>query len=137
MVRASPSQLVQIRALLEKLGESLDEEFESGSRGNVRLLQLNGRAASSALDQIEQIWPTMRPNRIRVLSPSSSTIPAFRPGQQWRDRRNESGAEYDGGGRSGLDSLLPLFDQLPSRAPPADDPPPRFLADRATGQPDR
>jgi type II secretory pathway component GspD/PulD (secretin) len=73
LVRGSKSQVEQIRALLRKLGEG-DEESEgrtARSRERVRLLPLTGAAARSAITQIEQIWPSVRQNRIRVVAPSA------------------------------------------------------------------
>src|SRR5262249_45283390 len=49
------------------------------SKQHVRLLPLSGAAARSAISQIEQIWPSVRTNKIRVVSPSAS-IQSFRPG---------------------------------------------------------
>ena len=43
------------------------------------LLPMSGAAARSAISQIEQIWPSVRTNNIRIVSPSS-TIPSYRPG---------------------------------------------------------
>jgi len=79
LVRGNEAQIEQIRALLEKMGETGAEEFEGTGGGNVRMLPLSGRAAKSALERIQQIWPTMRNNRIRVVTPSA-VIPTLRPG---------------------------------------------------------
>ncbi|MBN1852624.1 MAG: hypothetical protein JW829_07860 [Pirellulales bacterium] len=135
MVRASPSQLVQIRDLLEKLGESLSEDDSQRSRSSVRLLPLTGRSARSALYQIEQVWPTLRPNRIRVVTPSASGIPTFRPGDRGLDNmsvpygtgRDES---ETGGGENSyqidprLRELLPFFDDPvpPGESPSSEQP---------------
>ncbi|HEX5471014.1 MAG TPA: secretin N-terminal domain-containing protein [Lacipirellulaceae bacterium] len=80
LVRGTAGQVAQIRELLHKLGES-DEEggvASAKSKQHVRLLPLSGAAARSAISQIEQIWPSVRSNRIRVVSPSA-TIQSFRP----------------------------------------------------------
>ena len=39
---------------------------------HVRLLPLSGAAARSAITQIEQIWPSVRPNRIRIVTPTAA-----------------------------------------------------------------
>jgi len=73
-VRGTTGQVTQVRELLQKMGESgsasSDATAAAVERTNVRLLQLNGRSAQSALEQIEQVWPTMRANRIRIVNPS-------------------------------------------------------------------
>lgn len=79
IVRASETQLEQIRELLKKMGESGTESGSAERGGNVRMLPLTGRAAKTALEQAQQIWPTMRRNRIRVVTPSA-VIPTMRPG---------------------------------------------------------
>jgi type II secretory pathway component GspD/PulD (secretin) len=82
LVRGTASQVEQIRALLRKLGET--EEEGGGkmarSRQRVRLLPLSGSAARTAISQIEQIWPNVRTNRIRVVAPSAG-IQSFRPSE--------------------------------------------------------
>jgi len=82
LVRGTSSQLEQIRHLLRQLGESEEEGVAtSASQEHVRLLPITGAAARSAVEQIQQIWPNVRSNRIRIISPSggSSAIPTFRP----------------------------------------------------------
>ena len=79
LVRGTKSQVEQIRAMLEKMGES-GSEGRTGS-GNVRMLPLSGRSARSALERIQEIWPTMSPNKIRVVTPSA-VIPTLRPGSR-------------------------------------------------------
>jgi type II secretory pathway component GspD/PulD (secretin) len=81
LVRGSTGQIKQIRDLLAQMGESEDSASAGKSNEHVRLLPLSGSAARSALSQIEQIWPTMRSNQIRVVRPSQ-TIQTFRPGDQ-------------------------------------------------------
>ncbi len=79
LVRASPSQITQIRDLLKQMGDS--GEVAVGSRGNVRMIPMSGSEIESALSQLEKVWPTIRPNKIRVVTPSSA-IPSYRPGEQ-------------------------------------------------------
>ncbi len=81
IVKANSAQLVQIRQLLEKLGENMDVDNVLASRGNLRVLPLSGRDAQSALAQMEEIWPQLRENRIRVVTPSSLGIPTKRPSE--------------------------------------------------------
>ncbi len=80
LVRGTAGQVAQIRELLHKLGET-DEEgggASARSKQHVRLLPLSGAAARSAISQIEQIWPSVRTNKIRIVSPTTG-IPSYRP----------------------------------------------------------
>src|SRR6185369_5016738 len=81
LVRGTVGQVAQIKELLHKLGETEEEGGAAAarSRQHVRLLPLSGAAARSAITQIEQIWPSVRTNRIRVVSPTA-TIQSYRPG---------------------------------------------------------
>lgn len=79
MVVATEPQMEQIKALLEKMGESGAGEAGLGRGGNVRTVPLTGRTAQSALERAQEIWPTMHKNRIRVVTPSA-VIPTLRPG---------------------------------------------------------
>lgn len=81
LVRGSSGQIKQIRDLLAQMGETEDGAGAGQSNAHVRLLPLSGATARSALSQIEQIWPTMRSNRIRIVTPSQ-TIRTYRPGDQ-------------------------------------------------------
>lgn len=82
LVRGTAGQVEQIKDLLAQMGET---QTEGGSRSksneHVRLLPLTSAQARSALQQIEQIWPTMRQNRIRVVMPSQ-TIQTYRPSDE-------------------------------------------------------
>src|SRR5690606_11178246 len=78
LVRATRSQIEQIRALLGKMGESEDSSFSASDRGNVRMLPLSASEARSAIEQLGNIWPTFRNNPIRLVTPATA-IRAFRP----------------------------------------------------------
>jgi type II secretory pathway component GspD/PulD (secretin) len=81
LVRGTTSQVEQIRALLRKLGETEDDgSGVASSRQRVRLLPYSGAAARSAIAQIEEIWPNVRANRIRVVAPTA-TIQTYRPSE--------------------------------------------------------
>ncbi len=80
LIRGTAGQVKQIRDLLAQMGETQDTTGATKSNEHVRLLPLTGAAARSALSQIEQIWPTMRPNRIRVVMPAQ-TIQTYRPSE--------------------------------------------------------
>lgn len=81
LVRGTASQVKQIRDLLRQLGETDDATAaKASSQQHVRLLPLSGAAARSAIEQIEQIWPSVRPNRIRIVAPTAS-INEYRPSE--------------------------------------------------------
>ena len=79
LIRGSDAQIAQIRELLGKMGES--DEFitkEDRSDSNVRVLPISGSNAEALLKQVQQIWPAVRPNRIRTVVPSA-VIRSVRP----------------------------------------------------------
>jgi type II secretory pathway component GspD/PulD (secretin) len=80
LIRATQAQIAQIRTLLEKMGESDTEAQRAGQRGNVRMLPIAGFGARRALEQVGLIWPTMRPNRVRTVTPSAG-VRTIRPGR--------------------------------------------------------
>ena len=76
-IRGTNAQIEQIRNLLEKMGE--DETAMAADTGStVKMLPLKGRSAISALERMQEIWPAVRPNKIRVVAPASE-IPSVRP----------------------------------------------------------
>jgi type II secretory pathway component GspD/PulD (secretin) len=82
LVRGSESQIEQIRELLGKMGEvSIDETASNFERSNVRTIPLTGRAATSALEQMQSLWPTLHSNKIRAITPSkpSGRVPLPSP----------------------------------------------------------
>ena len=86
LVRGSSAQVAEIRALLAKMGEGGtdggDRSLGSG-RGNLRMLPVDAATARRALDQMNNLWPAVRKNTIRVVSPSSS-IRRLRPAGEAR-----------------------------------------------------
>jgi len=80
IVRALPNDTQQIKDFLQQWGEGQEAIEASGGTGNVRLLPMSPSAARSALTQIEPLWPMVRQNKIRVVTPSSK-IPAYQPGE--------------------------------------------------------
>jgi type II secretory pathway component GspD/PulD (secretin) len=74
LVRASKEQLVQIRELLVKMGEShLMAQAQGSQAGDrrMRVLRINDRSVAAALAEIERVWPRLRKNPIRVVTPSA------------------------------------------------------------------
>lgn len=95
MVRGTTSQLTQIKQLLDKLGEGdLTAGTGEDTMGStMQILPLTPRAANGVLQQLEQIWPNVHKNKIRVVTSSqlnsgtssgSSQFPAYDLIQQKR-----------------------------------------------------
>jgi type II secretory pathway component GspD/PulD (secretin) len=112
-IRASESQLQQIRELLVKLGEPLVESSGSsgssgssatGIRGTGNMRILTSPAAPRLLQQIEALWPQISPNPLRVVSPSEG------------DKSGASDAFRDEN-RSGLPLESPDEQPLPTPTP--------------------
>ena len=70
VVRGNPTQIQQIRNLLQEMGEELAGGGAASrlrQRGNVRVLPIDPATAKLALERISRIWPTMRGNPIRIV----------------------------------------------------------------------
>ena len=81
LIRGSAAQIRDIRTLLAKMGEDDSESGRGGlgsGRGNLRMIPVNASMARRAMEQLNAIWPTVRKNRIRTVTPSSS-IRGLRP----------------------------------------------------------
>jgi type II secretory pathway component GspD/PulD (secretin) len=80
-IRASESQLQQIRELLLKLGEPLTETASGpaattlGVRGQGNLRVLTTPDAARLLKQVEILWPQISPNPLRIVTPGQETAP--------------------------------------------------------------
>ena len=69
-VRGTADQIETIRGLLKKMGEI---PLETASRNGVRVIPFRGDL-KRAVEQIEQVWPQLRENKIQVLE----SLPAER-----------------------------------------------------------
>ena len=81
LVYGTDSQIEQIGVLLEKMGEKNIGDANYVDTSTVRVLPLGSREAEAVLERIEMIWPTMRQNSIKVVTPSA-VIPTLRPGSK-------------------------------------------------------
>jgi type II secretory pathway component GspD/PulD (secretin) len=117
LVRGTAGQIEQIRGMLRQLGESDDASGLAASQERVRLLPLTSSEARSALTQIEQIWTTLRPNRIRVVTPAQS-IPEYRPSESREERFEAPGntSPRDDSTRRDADRLPSTPVGIPSRS---------------------
>ena len=89
-IRATDEQLVRIRELLIKLGEPIGQDAQPA--GRVRSFPASGQL-ENAMEQIQEVWPTLRPNRIQVLRidsvPSRSKPTPATPSQNSPDSSTE------------------------------------------------
>ncbi len=69
-VRAEPKQLEEIRRLLVKMGEVHLAKQDPTSKRRIRVIPFDGDAAQ-AIEQIRGVWPQLRRNEIRVVTPSA------------------------------------------------------------------
>ena len=76
-VRAKKEQQAEIRELLSKMGETgLAVQAESGKGGRMRVIPFQGDTAA-AIREIERVWPQLRKNSIRIVTPSA-VMPSLR-----------------------------------------------------------
>jgi len=69
-VRGTKEEIEQIRDLVEKLDGS-DSALGGGVGDTIRFLPLPDSAADRVLGNVELFWPTLRANRIRMITPSA------------------------------------------------------------------
>ena len=69
-VRGTTSQVAQVRELVEKL-EGTDASAGSSLGDNIRVIPFSGSGAETALDNAQTLWPALRTNRIRTVTPSA------------------------------------------------------------------
>ena len=82
LIRGTQAQIDEIRSLMEKMGErdmALAAD-DVGERSRVRMIPLDGASTRDLLKQIEMVWPTVRSNRIKVVTPSA-IVPSLRSGK--------------------------------------------------------
>ena len=73
-IRATAEQQQQIRDLLIKMGETGLALLRGRSSQNMRTVPFQGDA-KAALEEIRRIWPKLRDNEIRVVSPDQPLPP--------------------------------------------------------------
>jgi len=72
LVRATKDQLESLRKLLKQMGESQPANVSVGS-GRLRYVPVH-RSSKQLLEDIQQLWPTMRNNPINVVNPQPIDI---------------------------------------------------------------
>ncbi len=70
-VRGTPEQLAQIRELLAKMGETFISDQTLGSGRKLRVIPLPSGTIGETLDEVRRLWPKLRANPIRVVTPSA------------------------------------------------------------------
>lgn len=101
-VKASPTQLEQIRMLIEKLE---DNSAASNLGENVRVIPLPARKFETTIEQMERLWnATKNRNRLRVVRPGESAFDSALPQKAIvteppRDRPQANG-RYDSDGKA-------------------------------------
>ncbi|MDR1269791.1 MAG: hypothetical protein LBK82_09720 [Planctomycetaceae bacterium] len=70
IVRGTVSQIKEIRALLQKLGED-GTGGKIVNTSTIRNIPLSPAATALVLDQLKEIWPKLEQNEIRVVTPSA------------------------------------------------------------------
>ncbi|TWT67679.1 Bacterial type II/III secretion system short domain protein [Posidoniimonas polymericola] len=110
IVRATPPQISEIKNLLNQLEESGTGALASGAGGTIRMVPLTGSAARGALAQVQQVWPAIRSNKIRIVTPSAeSDIREYRPSGAADDRADAPAAR--GFGEPGMEDFFRWLDQ--------------------------
>jgi type II secretory pathway component GspD/PulD (secretin) len=110
LLRGTKKQLQDIRLLLQKMGEpGVIQEAAGGAAGaggstgqtNVRVIPLNGDP-ETAVRQIQDLWPRIRRNPLRVMQPPGQGNPSQQPqGQGPSDSQCDPPAETAGAETTG------------------------------------
>ena len=73
-VKASAAQLEEIRKLLIRMGETNLVPARQSSSGNLRVVPFRGDT-KKVIEEIQKVWPNLRPNEIRVVTPDDPAGP--------------------------------------------------------------
>ncbi|MCS7236724.1 MAG: hypothetical protein NZ899_00455 [Thermoguttaceae bacterium] len=71
LVRGTERDLMLVRSLLEKMGEGAGGGQSPSQAGTVRVLPIYGTQARQVIERLQQIWPTLRGNTLRVVGTPS------------------------------------------------------------------
>ncbi len=76
MIRGTPDQVTQVRAILTQMGEPGDGGMPSGQerRGPVRTIPLNGKDPQELLPLLRQVWTASGQPPIRIVVPSKPSV---------------------------------------------------------------
>ena len=117
LVSGRPDKVARASEIIEKLDVPTHGADGAGQHGHVRTLPMSEGAARAALQQVEEIWPNMRPNKIRVVSPAAGngSTPAIDGGAE--SPRELPAPPHETGPSTGPNSRLPLRDERPADPP--------------------
>ena len=73
-VKASAEHLKEIRKLLIRMGETSLVPARRSASGNLRVIPFKGDT-KKVLEEIQKVWPSLRANEIRVVTPGDLTVP--------------------------------------------------------------
>jgi type II secretory pathway component GspD/PulD (secretin) len=79
-IRGTPEQIKKVRELLVKMGETGLKEPGAATGGPMRTISFHGDA-KSAIEEIQRLWPQLRQNELRVVTPSA-VAPLLRQQQE-------------------------------------------------------
>ncbi|MBS0202073.1 MAG: hypothetical protein JSS49_04175 [Planctomycetes bacterium] len=114
LVRGSAEQLVQVRSLLQSLGEmGSNPGDEKIDRGPVRTMNLNGRNPQDVLPLIQKMWEAADRNPIRKVVPSQANPIRDRRTPSARPQDYEPSETNNSEGRSG-DGVRPASRRAPT-----------------------
>ncbi len=85
-VKASAAQLEEIRKLLIRMGETNLVPARRSSTGNLRVVPFKGDT-KKVLEEIQKVWPNLRPNEIRVVTPGDSLPPPAEDSKPKKDAK--------------------------------------------------
>ncbi|MBM4076179.1 MAG: hypothetical protein FJ267_11085, partial [Planctomycetes bacterium] len=92
--RGTTQQIQQARQLLVKMGESFASSSESSQTGDVRTIPFRGDS-QAAIEELQQIWPRLRRNKIQVIDTSRQGLVRPRRGTRV-ESHEESDNIHDG-----------------------------------------
>ncbi|MHC4398337.1 MAG: secretin N-terminal domain-containing protein [Planctomycetota bacterium] len=78
IVRGSEGEIALIRSWLDQMGETGTSTARTDENRHFRVVPIPGAMARSLLDRTELFWSTMRPNKIREVTPAADTTPMMR-----------------------------------------------------------
>ncbi|MGQ9761083.1 MAG: secretin N-terminal domain-containing protein [Thermogutta sp.] len=111
LVRGTKAQIEQIRQLLIKMGEPADASAAS-NLSLMRTIPMDVGTAQAILDQMQSLWPQVRPNRLQVIR---SVVPSESDGAPPATGQGEQSPRDDGRTERGVEARrIPLPDVMTS-----------------------
>ncbi len=94
-IRGTEAQIAEVRKLLAKMGEPLAADLGDSAGRTLRVIPLPQRALPNALEEVKRLWPQLRSNPIRVVTPSALS-PTLRNERQQPDEDKAEPNEDEG-----------------------------------------